>query len=95
MSTTLTPTEADRKAREVAVAEDAAADKRTKRAKRIHYFGMPAFLVAAMGALLLYIQVSELDSIEARTLTFSQQFQRLQEHLLEMQIGLEVLREPL
>jgi len=82
MSTTLTPPEADRKARELAVAEDAAADRTAKRAKLVHYVGMPTFLVAAMGLLLLYIQQSDLDSIELRTLTFSQQFARLQEHLL-------------
>lgn len=82
MSTTLTPPEADSGARERAIAEDKAADARARRAKLVHYFGMPLFLLAVTGALLLYIQGSELDSIETRSLAAGVQFTRLQQHLL-------------
>lgn len=81
MSTTLTPADRDT-ARALAFAEDAAAARRAKRAKLVHYLGMPFFLTATMALLLLYVRLSDLDSIEARTLTFPLQFQRLQEHLL-------------
>lgn len=82
MSTTLTPPEADVGARDRAIAEDQAADARAKRAKLVHYAGMPLFLLAVTVALLLYIQGSELDSIETRSLAANVQFTRLQEHLL-------------
>lgn len=82
MSTTLTPPEADVGARDRAIAEDKAADSRAKRAKIVHYYGMPLFLLGVTIALLLYIQGSELDSIETRALAADVQFGRLQQHLL-------------
>ncbi len=82
MSTTLTPPEADIGARDRALAEDQAADARAKRTKLVHYAGMPLFLLVVTVALLLYIQGSELDSIETRSLAANVQFTRLQEHLL-------------
>ncbi|TVR33872.1 MAG: ABC transporter permease [Nitriliruptor sp.] len=82
MSTTLTPPEADIGARDRAIAEDKAADRRAKRAKLVHYYGMPLFLLVVTIALLLYIQGSELDSIETRALAADVQLDRLQQHLL-------------
>ena len=81
MSTTLTPPEADVGARDRAIAEDKAADNRAKRAKLVHYLGMPLFLLVVTAVLLLYIQGTELDSIETRALAADVQFGRLQRHL--------------
>jgi osmoprotectant transport system permease protein len=70
MSDTLTPTDDELRATaaEHGRAEDAAASKRARRAKRVHYFGMPIFLVLTLVVLFAWVQTLELDSIEARSL---------------------------
>lgn len=65
-----------------AVDEDAATDKRARRAKLIHYFGMPLFLLAVLVALYLWVQAQELDSIELRTLTFDSLLSQTQRHIV-------------
>lgn len=80
----LTPPDAQDAAarRTQAVDEDAATDKRVRRAKLIHYFGMPLFLLAVLVALYLWVQAQELDSIELRTLTFDSLLSQTQRHIV-------------
>lgn len=63
-------------------AEDAAAAKRERRRKLVHYIGMPVFLIAVLGLLYLYIGSLDLDNIEARNLRRSTIVGRTQEHVV-------------
>ena len=83
MSATLTPSDDDLRATaaEHGRAEDAAAAKRSKRAMRIHYFGMPVFLVLALLALYLWVQTVELASIEQRSLAPSVLIDAVTQHV--------------
>ncbi len=84
---TLTPPDAspasvgDAERRRTARAEDAAADKRQRRAKLIHYFGMPLFLALVVVLLYFWVAGQELDSIETRTLTLDNLLGQTQQHL--------------
>jgi osmoprotectant transport system permease protein len=62
-------------------AEDAAAAKGAKRAKLIHYFGMPVFLAVSLLVLYLWVQSLELDSIEARSLRPSVLIDAVTQHI--------------
>ncbi len=82
MSATITPPDAtDAQRRQTARDEDAAGAQREKRARLIHYLGMPLFLTAVLVALFLWVNGQELDSIESRTLTLNQLLGQTQQHL--------------
>ncbi len=68
-------------AAEIAVREDAAADRRAKRARLVHYLGMPIFLLAVLVGLYLYVGAQELDSIETRRLTAEILLEQTRQHL--------------
>ncbi len=73
MSSTLTPPDAqDAARRQTARDEDAAAARRGRRASAVRYLGMPVFLAAVLVGLYLWVNGQELDSIETRTLTYSE-----------------------
>lgn len=83
MAAQLTPPDiTDVQRRETARAEDAAAGRRGRRAKLVHYLGMPVFLTIVLIGLYLWVGGQELDSIETRTLTAENLQQQTLQHLL-------------
>ncbi len=82
MSSTLTPPDAQEVARRTqARDEDAALGRRARRARIVHYLGMPLFLLAVLLALYLWVQGQELDSIEARTITLGTLLSQTRQHI--------------
>ncbi|MTV26120.1 ABC transporter permease [Nitriliruptoraceae bacterium ZYF776] len=78
MSSTLTPPELDDVAR--GRAEDVAAGKKATRARRVHLFGMPIFLVVLLTGTFLWIAARDLDSIERRSLRIGNLWEATVQH---------------
>lgn len=71
----------DAKRRQKARAEDAASARRERRAKLIHYLGMPLFLTIVVLGLYFWVAGQELDSIEMRTLTMDNLLEQTRQHI--------------
>ena len=78
MAATLTPPDVG--AAERGRAEDEASDRRRRRGRLLHYWGMPIFLLAVLVALYLWVSSLDLDSIERRTLTMDNLLAAAQQH---------------
>jgi osmoprotectant transport system permease protein len=68
-------------ARAAGVAADAAAARRTRRSTVVRYLGMPAFLLAVLAGLFVYVSTQDLGSVEARSLTSDVLITQTREHL--------------
>jgi osmoprotectant transport system permease protein len=68
-------------ARAAGVAEDAAAARRTRRATLVRYLGMPAFLLAVLAGLYVYVSTRDLGSVEARSLASEVLIAQTQQHV--------------